>query len=87
MNFLRLWRGYDAAQVERQQIFIKDGESCWFVDYERIRLLEAEDNYVRIFFDENKPLLSRTLNNLEERLPAKYFFRANRKQIESNETI
>lgn len=63
------------------QIFIKDGESCWFIEYEKIRLLESEDNYVRIFFDENKPLVSRTLNYLEERLPAKHFFRANRKQI------
>jgi two-component system, LytTR family, response regulator len=66
---------------EYDQIFIKDGESCWFVEYERIRLLESEDNYVRVFFDNEKPLLSRTLNYLEERLPAKFFFRANRKQI------
>jgi two-component system LytT family response regulator len=62
-------------------IFIKDGESCWFVEYDKIRLLESEDNYVRIFFDEEKPLVSRTLNYLEERLPAKQFFRANRKQM------
>ena len=66
---------------EYDQIFIKDGESCWFVEYEKIRLLEAEDNYVRIYFDNEKPLLSRTLNSLEERLPARYFFRANRKHI------
>lgn len=63
------------------QIFIKDGESCWFVEYEKIRLLESEDNYVRVFFENEKPLISRTLNYLEERLPAKLFFRANRKQI------
>jgi two-component system LytT family response regulator len=62
-------------------IFIKDGESCWFVEYDKISLLESEDNYVRIFFEDNKPLVSRTLNYLEERLPAKYFFRANRKQM------
>lgn len=66
---------------EYDQIFIKDGESCWFVEYEKIRLLESEDNYVRVFFDKEKPLISRTLNYLEERLPAKLFFRANRKQI------
>lgn len=63
------------------QIFIKDGESCWFVEYERLRLLESEDNYVRLFFDKEKPLISRTLNYLEQRLPSKQFFRANRKQI------
>ncbi|NDV63534.1 response regulator transcription factor [Puniceicoccales bacterium CK1056] len=66
---------------EYDQIFIKDGESCWFVEYEKIRLLESEDNYVRVFFDKEKPLISRTLNYLEEKLPAKLFFRANRKQI------
>lgn len=69
------------SNPEYDHIFIKDGESCWFVEYDKIRLLESEDNYVRIFFDDNKPLVSRTLNYLEERLPSKYFFRANRKQI------
>ena len=69
------------SNEEFEHIFIKDGESCWFVEYEKIRLLESEDNYVRIFFDENKPLVSRTLNYLEERLPKKHFFRANRKQM------
>jgi two-component system LytT family response regulator len=69
------------SNPDYDQIFIKDGESCWFVEYDKIRLLESEDNYVRVFFDKDKPLISRTLNYLEERLPAKHFFRANRKQI------
>jgi two-component system LytT family response regulator len=66
---------------EYDQIFIKDGESCWFVEYEKLRLLESEDNYVRMFFENEKPLVSRTLNYMEQRLPAKMFFRANRKQM------
>jgi two-component system, LytTR family, response regulator len=66
---------------EFDQIFIKDGDSCWFVEHERLRLLESEDNYVRFYFDNHKPLISRTLNSLEERLPPRMFFRANRKQI------
>lgn len=69
------------SNAEYDYIFIKDGESCWFVEYDKIRLLESEDNYVRIFFEDSKPLVSRTLNYLEERLPAKHFFRANRKQM------
>ncbi len=64
-----------------EHIFIKDGESCWFVEYQQLRLLESEDNYARIFFENEKPLISRTLNYLEQRLPSKMFFRANRKQI------
>ena len=59
------------SNPDYDQIFIKDGESCWFVEYDKIRLLESEDNYVRVFFDKDKPLISRTLNYLEERLPAK----------------
>lgn len=68
-------------QAEYDQIFIKDGDSCWLVEHKQLRLLECEDNYVRLYFDGEKPLVSRTLNYLEQRLPAKQFFRANRKQI------
>jgi two-component system, LytTR family, response regulator len=66
---------------EYDQIFIKDGESCWFVEYDKLRLIESEDNYVRLFFENEKPLISRTLNFMEQRLPARMFFRANRKQL------
>ncbi len=63
------------------QVFVKDGEKCWFVKLEKIRLFESEGNYVRLFFDEHKPLILRTLNYLDERLDQKTFFRANRKHI------
>ena len=63
------------------QIFVKDGEKCWFVKLESVRLFESEGNYVRIYFDDNKPLILRTLNYLDERLESKTFFRANRKHI------
>jgi two-component system LytT family response regulator len=63
------------------QVFVKDGEKCWFVKLEKIRLFESEGNYVRLFFDEYKPLILRTLNYLDERLDQKTFFRANRKHI------
>lgn len=63
------------------QVFVKDGEKCWFVKLEKIRLFESEGNYVRLFFDDYKPLILRTLNYLDERLDQKTFFRANRKHI------
>lgn len=63
------------------QIFIKDGESCWLVEFEKIVLLESEGNYVRILFEGNKPLIGKTLSSFEERLPKNMFFRANRKQM------
>ena len=66
---------------ENDQVFVKDGDRCWFVKLEKIRLLESEGNYVRLFFEDNKPLILRTLNYLDERLDSKVFFRANRKHI------
>ncbi len=69
------------ALTENDQIFVKDGDKCWFVKLSTIRLFESEGNYVRLFFDEHKPLILRTLNYLDERLDNKAFFRANRKHI------
>lgn len=66
---------------ESDQVFVKDGEKCWFVKLETVRLFESEGNYVRIYFGDNKPLILRTLNYLDERLDDKTFFRANRKHI------
>ncbi|MBL4704613.1 MAG: LytTR family transcriptional regulator DNA-binding domain-containing protein [Flavobacteriales bacterium] len=63
------------------QIFLKDGEKCWFVNLEDIRLFESEGNYVRFYFHEFKPLILKSLNNLEERLEERLFFRVNRKYI------
>jgi two-component system LytT family response regulator len=63
------------------QIFVKDGERCWFVRLDRVRLCESMGNYVRLFFDDHKPLVLKSLNALEERLDPKVFFRANRKHI------
>ena len=63
------------------QVFVKDGDKCWFVKLDKVRLFESEGNYVRLYFDENKPLILRTLNYLDERLDNKSFFRASRKHI------
>jgi len=63
------------------QVFVKDGEKCWFVKLSEIRLFESVGNYARVFFGTNKPLILKSLNSLEERLDPKTFFRANRKHI------
>jgi two-component system, LytTR family, response regulator len=67
--------------AEDDQVFVKDGERCWFVKLSTVRLLESEGNYVRLYFEDYKPLILRTLNYLDERLDNKTFFRANRKHI------
>lgn len=67
--------------TENDQVFVKDGERCWFVTLKDVRLFESEGNYVRVYFDTNKPLILKSLNNLDKRLSEKSFFRANRKHI------
>jgi two-component system LytT family response regulator len=66
---------------ENDQVFVKDGDKCWFVKLGNIRLFESVGNYVRIYFDKQKPLILRSLNALDERLDPNVFFRANRKHI------
>ncbi len=67
--------------TEHDQVFVKDGERCWFVKLNEIRLFESVGNYAKVFFGSNKPLILKSLNALEERLDEKVFFRANRKHI------
>ncbi|MBL3654602.1 LytR/AlgR family response regulator transcription factor [Fulvivirga sediminis] len=63
------------------QVFVKDGDNCWFVQLANVRMLEVDGNYTKLYFDEHKPMIPRTLNYLESRLDTKTFFRANRQQI------
>ncbi len=67
--------------TENDQVFVKDGERCWFVKLNEIRLFESVGNYAKVFFGTNKPLILKSLNALEERLDSRVFFRANRKHI------
>ena len=67
--------------TENDQVFVKDGERCWFVKLSEVRLFESVGNYAKVFFGTNKPLILKSLNALEERLDEKTFFRANRKHI------
>lgn len=63
------------------QIFLRDGEKCWLVKISDIYLFEVDGNYTKIFFQEEKATISKSLNQIEEKLPEDYFFRANRNQI------
>lgn len=66
---------------QNNQVFIRDGEKCWFVKIEDIRLFESVGNYARVFFDNERPLIHRSLNQLGEKLNPGLFFRANRQEI------
>lgn len=72
---------YRSVLGENDQVFVKDGEKCWFVKLGDVRLFESVGNYAKVFFGNNKPLILKSLNALEERLDDKVFFRANRKHI------
>ncbi len=67
--------------TDADQVFVKDGERCWFVKLAEVRLFESVGNYAKVFFGTNKPLVLKSLNALEERLDERTFFRANRKHI------
>jgi two-component system LytT family response regulator len=65
---------------DQDQVFIRDGDKCWFVKLADIRLIESAGNYAKIYFDRHQPLIHKTLNSLDERLSQNLFFRANRQQ-------
>ncbi|NVO84145.1 LytR/AlgR family response regulator transcription factor [Hymenobacter terrestris] len=67
--------------TENDQVFVRDGEQCWFVRLSEVRLFEISGGYTQIYFDTHRPLIPRTLQHLEQRLDARTFFRANRQQI------
>ena len=63
------------------QVFVKDGDRCWFVKLSEVRLFESEGNYIKVYFDQNRPMIHKSLNALDEKLDDRSFFRASRKHI------
>lgn len=64
-----------------RKIFIKDGEKCHFIPLSEIHFIESLENYARLYFGDQKAMIKRSLNLLEEKLDATVFFRVNRSQI------
>ncbi|RLD22911.1 MAG: DNA-binding response regulator [Bacteroidetes bacterium] len=63
------------------QVFVKDGDKCWFVSLKDIRYFESDGNYIKVFFENFKPMIHKSLNALDEKLNDRDFFRASRKHI------
>ena len=63
------------------QVFVKDGDNCWFVKLKDVRLFESDGNYIKVYFDKYKPMIHKSLNALDEKLDNKSFFRVSRKHI------
>jgi two-component system LytT family response regulator len=63
------------------QVFVKDGDKCWFVRLANVRLFESDGNYIKVYFDNFKPMIHKSLNALDKKLDDRSFFRASRKHI------
>jgi len=64
-----------------EQVFGIDRDSCWFIRVSNVRIFESDGNYIKVYFDNFKPMIHKSLNALDERLDEKSFFRASRKHI------
>ena len=63
------------------RMFVKDGGKCHLIPLDSIRYFESCKNHVRIFFNKENAFVKKSLNSIEERLPNKHFFRANRQYV------
>ncbi len=68
------------------RIFVKDGDQCLLIQIANITYCESCKNYVQLYFQENntekeKAFIKKSLNQIEQRLPQRIFFRANRQFI------
>lgn len=73
---------YDSKKLTlNDQVFVKDGDRCWFVKLSTVKLFESDGNYIKVYFENFKPMIHKSLNALDERLDEKSFFRASRKHI------
>ncbi len=76
-----------SSMTLQSQVFLKDGERCYFVTLADIYAFEAQGNYTRVYFSAGKPLIYKNLAALEHRLPPQVFFRANRSWIINTQYI
>ena len=74
-------RARDKKLGLEDQVFVKDGDRCWFVSLANIRMFESDGNYIKVYFDTNRPMIHKSLNALDEKLDERSFFRASRKHI------
>jgi two-component system LytT family response regulator len=74
-------RGPEKKLGLSDQVFVKDGDRCWFVSLNNVRLFESDGNYIKVYFDNNRPMIHKSLNALDEKLDERAFFRASRKHI------
>ena len=79
----RAERRADALGMLRadDQVFLRDGERCWFIQLGQVNRIEVDGNYATVHFRGEKAMLGRSLATLESRLDPALFFRANRNTL------
>ena len=63
------------------QVFLRDGERCWFVSLGEVSRIVVDGNYANVWFRDQKAMIARSLSALEARLDPALFFRANRNTL------
>jgi two-component system LytT family response regulator len=69
------------------RIFVKDRNRSWFVTLAEIRIFESQGNYTQIFFDQERPLILKTLQQISSTVDERFFLRANRQQLVNTKFI
>ena len=72
---------HPALLAAHEQVFLREGERCWFVALGEIRRIVVDGNYARVWFRDQNALLARSLTGLESRMQPGLFFRANRNTL------
>ena len=77
----------ESAMSENEDIFVKVDSRILKIRLQDILFLEAYGDYVKLYQENDKQLVSTTLINIEKRLPLKEFIRVHRKYIVQQKKI
>lgn len=69
------------TRVGMQHLFVKEGDRYYMIKTDEISLIESAGNYAKIYFNQQKVLIKKSLNQLEQTLDAAVFFRISRQEI------
>ena len=76
------------AENSNNNLFIKADYKMIRLDMNKIIYMESQNEYIRIFFEDQKPVMTLlSMKKLEERLPAERFMRVHRSYIVNLEKI
>lgn len=76
------------AENDKNNLFIKADYKMIRLDMNKIIYMESQNEYIRIFFEDQKPVMTLiSMKKLEERLPAERFMRVHRSYIVNLEKI